>query len=129
MAEGKKIDKFKGDYRWLSNFQPVWIEFRGREYPSVEHAYMSAKSDNEEWKQFCFDESNTAGQVKRKSRNIELIMSIRRTIKDKKEPKVIFREEDHSYWIEGKKGISVSNLLGRFHDKLDEGYWQTYGAY
>lgn len=49
--------------------------------------------------------------------------------KKQKDPKVIFRDEDHSYWIEGKKGISVSNLLGRFHDKLDEPYWLTYGAY
>ena len=37
------IKEFKGDYRWLSNFTPCKIELDGFIYPSVEHAYMSAK--------------------------------------------------------------------------------------
>lgn len=44
-------------------------------------------------------------------------------------PKVIFHEEGHEYWVGGKKAISVSGIIDKFHDHLDEDYWQTYGAY
>lgn len=67
------IKEFQGNYRWLSNFAPVIIKLDGKTYPSVEHAYMSAKSDSVNWKLFCQDRNNTAGQVKKKSRNIELV--------------------------------------------------------
>jgi N-glycosidase YbiA len=45
-AEGppKRIDSFQGRYRFLSNFWPCEIEYEGMVYPSVEHAYQSAKT-------------------------------------------------------------------------------------
>lgn len=45
--DDKVIKGFFYDYRWLSNFQkaPVWFE--GQLYPSVEHAYQSAKVPQE----------------------------------------------------------------------------------
>lgn len=67
------IHEFKGDYRWLSNFEAVTIYLDGQKYPSVEHAYMSAKSNEYEWKVFCTDINNTAGEVKKKSREVKLI--------------------------------------------------------
>jgi ribA/ribD-fused uncharacterized protein len=39
-----KIAEFQGRYRFLSNFWPAEIEFEGLKYPTVEHAYQSAKS-------------------------------------------------------------------------------------
>ena len=66
------ITEFQNEYRWLSNFAPVKIKLDGLEFPSVEHAYMSAKSEDEEWKKFCSNSNNTAGDVKRKSRSILL---------------------------------------------------------
>src|SRR6476620_11263121 len=39
-----KIAEFQGDYRFLSNFWPAVIEFEGLTYPTVEHAYQSAKT-------------------------------------------------------------------------------------
>ena len=66
------ITEFQNEYRWLSNFAPVKIKLDGLEFPSVEHAYMSAKSDDAEWKKFCSNPINKAGDVKRQSRNIEL---------------------------------------------------------
>jgi len=66
------ILEFQNEYRWLSNFAPVKIVLQGIEYPSVEHAYMSAKSDEVGWKNFCADPNNTAGVIKRKSRDITL---------------------------------------------------------
>lgn len=67
------ITEFKNDYRWLSNFAPVNITYKGIVYPSVEHAYMSAKSDDEGWKKFCANANNYAGDVKRKSRTVKLV--------------------------------------------------------
>ena len=66
------IKEFQGKYRWLSNFTSVEVELEGIIYPSVEHAYMSAKSDIKEWKEFCSNVNNTPGQVKKASRNIAL---------------------------------------------------------
>ncbi len=57
----------------MSNFAPVKIKLEGMTYPSVEHAYMSAKSNDDSWKQFCANEKNTAQQVKRASRDIQLV--------------------------------------------------------
>jgi len=65
------IKEFQDEYRWLSNFYPVPIVYKGIEYPSTEHAYMSAKSHDPEWKEFCRTEPK-AGKVKRASRDIKL---------------------------------------------------------
>jgi len=67
------IKEFQGEFRFLSNFTDVEIEFEGRTFPSVEHAYMSAKSDDEHWKDFCSQKEIPAGTVKRKSKNITLV--------------------------------------------------------
>lgn len=40
----KRIDDFRGDYRWLSNFHRVDVELDGVRYPSTEHAYQAAKT-------------------------------------------------------------------------------------
>lgn len=38
------IDKFTGEYRWLSNFYPAEILYDGLTYPTSEHAYQAAKT-------------------------------------------------------------------------------------
>lgn len=40
----KKIDSFKGEYRFLSNFFESPITYRGQVYPTVEHAYQAQKT-------------------------------------------------------------------------------------
>jgi len=67
------IQEFQNEFRWLSNFSQVEIKLGGLVFPSVEHAYMSAKSDSKEWKEFCTDKNNTAGQIKRKSKSVVLV--------------------------------------------------------
>ncbi len=42
---------FFGKYRYLSNFHLSPVEYRGRIYPAVENAYMSAKTDSVEFKE------------------------------------------------------------------------------
>lgn len=66
------ITQFRDEWRWLSNFMPVEIQWQGRMYPSVEHAYQSAKSDEEAWKEYCSDILTPAGKVKKKSRFLTL---------------------------------------------------------
>jgi N-glycosidase YbiA len=38
------IAGFFKQYRFLSNFVPAQVEFEGKAYPSVEHAYQAAKT-------------------------------------------------------------------------------------
>lgn len=65
------IKEFQGDYRWLSNFAPVDIEYEGVMYHSVEHAYQSAKSPLGQWKEMCREIVNPA-HVKQASRKIKI---------------------------------------------------------
>lgn len=39
-----KIDKFEGEFRYLSNFWPCTITYEGFTYSSCEHAYQAAKT-------------------------------------------------------------------------------------
>lgn len=38
------IDSFSGDYDWLSNFYPVVVYLDEINFPTVEHAFVAAKS-------------------------------------------------------------------------------------
>lgn len=39
-----KIEKFAGEYAFLSNFEPCTIEIEGIKYPTLEHAFQAAKT-------------------------------------------------------------------------------------
>lgn len=41
-----KIEGFKDEHRFLSNFWTAQVFFEGHSYPSVEHAYQAAKTNN-----------------------------------------------------------------------------------
>jgi ribA/ribD-fused uncharacterized protein len=43
VVEEPAISGFFGEYRFLSNFWPVEVQFDGEIYPSVEHGYQAAK--------------------------------------------------------------------------------------
>ena len=64
------IVEFQNEYRWLSNFMPAIIVLEGITYPSVEHAYVSAKSDTKEWKAHCSRTDISAAQIKRDGREL-----------------------------------------------------------
>lgn len=68
----KNIYQFQDEYRWLSNFSKCSITINDITYPSIEHAYQSAKSPLNSWKSFC---STTPSPtiIKKHSRNIKLI--------------------------------------------------------
>lgn len=67
------IKEFQGEYRWLSNFMPCKIVLSNIIYPSVEHAYMSAKSIDPSWKELCARPDIKPGEIKRRSRKVKLV--------------------------------------------------------
>lgn len=66
------IRGFFGDYRWLSNFWKVDVEYEGYVYPSVEHAYQAAKSTDHRVRQRLCDPNISPGQAKRMGRTFTL---------------------------------------------------------
>lgn len=65
------INEFNGYYRFLSNFYRVSIYYEGIKYPSVEHAYQAAKTDDPELKAAIAD-CAMAGQAKRLGNAVDL---------------------------------------------------------
>ena len=41
---------------------------------------------------------------------------------------VTFYDEPHKYFIDGKELISVTTLIGRYHEKFDEKFWSEIKA-
>lgn len=58
------IEKFHGDHRFLSNFHPSPIVFEGIEFPTVEHAFQAAKSNDPATRR-KIAEKETPGKAKR----------------------------------------------------------------
>lgn len=110
------IQKFDKEYKWLSNFAPCKIILPDdhRVYSSVEHAYMSAKSDNEDWKDICADSSNAPGIIKKVSKMVELR-------KDWEDIKTIIMEKciDQKFDQEPYK----TNLINTRNELIQEGNW------
>jgi ribA/ribD-fused uncharacterized protein len=67
------VQAFRGDYNYLSNFWLVDVEYNGVVYPSVEHAYMSAKSDDPQWKSYCANRNISPSDVKKNSTHVRLV--------------------------------------------------------
>lgn len=68
-----KIERFDGQYRFLSNFYPCEVTFEGHTYPTTEHAYQAAKTLNHQARQvFQVGGGLTAGQAKRHGATLDL---------------------------------------------------------
>lgn len=66
------IKEFQGDYRWLSNFATVQIEYQGITYPSVEHAFVAAKSLDTEWRLKCSNPNAHPAEIKELGKTVKL---------------------------------------------------------
>jgi ribA/ribD-fused uncharacterized protein len=66
------IDSFSGKYRFLSNFYPCWVKFKGDDYPSVEHAYQAAKTLDEQLRLMFQEPVMTAGEAKKAGRRLKV---------------------------------------------------------
>ena len=92
------IDKFEGDFAFLSNFYPAEIIYKGICYPTVEHAYQAAKSDDPSVRRLMAHHSNPALA--------------------KKAGKVIRLRED---WEDAKLGIMKPNPVNPRQDYREFG--------
>ncbi len=66
-----KIDKFDGDYRFLSNFWMIPIPLENVWYESTEHAYQAAKSNSPDYKK-SIRLAKTPGEAKKLGRKADL---------------------------------------------------------
>jgi ribA/ribD-fused uncharacterized protein len=123
------IKEFQGAYRWLSNFSPCKVILDGVEYQSVEHAYMSAKSNDLDWKSFCAT-TISPGEVKKASRSVQLIpdwdqvkVDIMRTCIDQKYNQSPYKEkliatgneyiQEGNMWNDTFWGVSLKTNKGK----------------
>ncbi len=67
-----KIESFKGDYEFLSNFFPARVEYDERWYPSVEHAYQAAKTLDKNFRKQFRTSRLSAGGAKSMGRRVKL---------------------------------------------------------
>lgn len=65
------INKFDGQWRFLSNFSPSIIKYEGIEYPTIEHAFQAAKTLDVSLRQ-RIAEFKTPGESKRLGRQLKL---------------------------------------------------------
>lgn len=66
------IDSFRGEHYFLSNFYPAQVPFRGVVFPSSEHAFMAAKTDNPDSFRAILN-APTPGDAKKLGRKVPLI--------------------------------------------------------
>jgi ribA/ribD-fused uncharacterized protein len=64
------IDSFFGPHRFLSSFFPAVVAFDGVEYPTAEHAYQAAKTDDPELRR-RLRSCGTPGEAKRRGSAFE----------------------------------------------------------
>lgn len=65
------IDRFDGQYDFLSNFYPSTFEWHGRVYPTVEHFFQAAKAETQEGYEMVMREPGPGG-AKHAGRNVKL---------------------------------------------------------
>lgn len=62
--ESQIVKQFTGKYDFLSNFHPSQIHYEGITFPTVEHAFQAAKTDDAETRR-KIAEKDTPGKAKR----------------------------------------------------------------
>lgn len=122
------ITSFSGEYRFLSNFYPSDVEFEGKTYPTVEHAYQAAKSNDQAVRQWIL-ESSTAGFAKQYGRSIsarddwqDVKLSIMKRLLEKKFYNLGLREKllatgvntlvEGNYWHDNTWGSCTCDKCG-----------------
>lgn len=109
-----EIREFSGHYHFLSNFHIDEIEFEGKIYPSVEHAYQAAKTIDEEEREIIRT-TNGPGMAKKLGRHVH-IRSDWEEIKISVMTELVYRKFSRNLELK-KKLISTGDLT------LIEGNW------
>ena len=71
MSRRAAITDFTGEYAFLSNFEPCDVQFDGRTWPTVEHAYQAAKTADRKEKA-AIAKARSPGAAKRLGRTVKL---------------------------------------------------------
>lgn len=67
----RMINRFKGEYAFLSNFHPWSVKHQGITYPTAEHAFQAAKGVELSDRMWIAD-SLTPGIAKRRGRKVDI---------------------------------------------------------
>ena len=65
------IDRFDGEYEFLSSFHSAPVRFEGMRFPTVEHAYQAAKTSSHE-ERIAIQACPTPGRAKRMGRRVSV---------------------------------------------------------
>ena len=65
------INKFRGEYSFLSNMYPIMVRIDGESYPSAEHAFQALKSLNKDVR-LAISVCRSPSEAKYAGRHIEL---------------------------------------------------------
>jgi len=68
---GEPIDSFKGETKWLSNFEPSEVTLEGVVYPTTEHAFQAAKTSSVEEREVVRT-CSTPGKARRAGKKVTL---------------------------------------------------------
>lgn len=90
------VSEFRGDHEFLSNFYPSILIVSGESYPSVEHAFQAAKTDDLALKE-SIREASTAGEAKKLGRSVPLVQD----------------------WDQKRLDVMASLIKQKFSDHLD----------
>jgi len=60
LSMSREIRSFKGDHEFLSNFYPHTLTFGGWNYPTLEHAFQAAKTEDRELRKRIRETANPA---------------------------------------------------------------------
>jgi ribA/ribD-fused uncharacterized protein len=120
----QSITSFQDNYRFLSNFWPCHIEWKGMVYSTLEHAYVSSKVENPEVK-ILIQSCPTPGDAK----EFLATHNIKRVSSRTKETKLQVMEELLFIKFGGKEPLLTRALMETSHAELIEGntwndtYW------
>jgi len=109
------IDRFEGAFRWLSNFYPCDVPYEDMIYPSAEHAFVAAKTEDQTLR-LKIQEIETPGWAKKFGRKLELRPNWN-DIRIEEMRKIVSAKFEHNPWL-------MDKLLDTAPHELVEGnYW------
>lgn len=121
-----RIDRYDGEYAWLSNFHPCVMMFEGMWFPTLENAYQAAKFPFEQ--RTIFQECSPA-QAKRlgKKQSQDHGLTLRPEWVDPEFRKAVMKELiDYKFSYEHNPDLA-EKLVSTFPMQLIEGnYWHDY---
>lgn len=114
MSQDPKISSFKDSYFFLSNFFPIVVTYDGVTYPTVEHAYIAAKTLDKEIRKKVRAQS-TPGEAKKMGKTL--------TLREDWEDVKLFLMENLLSQKFAPGTILCKMLLSTYPMQLEEGNW------